>query len=156
MSEPALDLEAVVLESAAQLSDWVEVEGGQRVRLAFIPSGFWASILARQQAIAKGRKAVSDRIAAGESDDAAADCERLGALERQLLQVAGEVVAYSLREIDGQEPLKLEGQALNVSVLESLVLDGLFWPVHAAVMAAHWTDPDQARALFCRWLGQSV
>jgi hypothetical protein len=153
MSEPALNMETVALEAADQVSDWVSLEEGQRVRLTFIPSGVWASILARQTAIGKGREAIRQRIEEGTSEDPKADCERLGRFEQELLQVAGEVVGYSLREIEDREPLRLTGDVLDVSELEALVLDGLFWPVHAAVMAAHWTDAAQSRALFRRWVG---
>lgn len=156
MSEPALDLDGVALEQEGQVSDWVQLDDGPRVRLTFIPSGLWASILARQTAIGKGREAIRERLETGASDDPKADCERLGSFESELLQVAGEVVGYSLREIEGRDPLRVTGDALNVEDLESLVLEGLFWPVHNAVMAAHWTDADQARALFCRWVVEPV
>lgn len=145
LDTPALELE--------EQSDWVEVEDGPRVRLGFIPQAIWSNLLGRQDAISRGRDALKERLDGGESDDPATDARRLGAYQEQLLQVAGEVVGRSLREIEGREPLKMAGAVLAADELEALALDGLFWPVHAAVMRAHWLDADQARALFRRGLG---
>lgn len=146
----ALDTPALEL---ADQTDWVDVEDGPRVRLAFIPQAVWSSLLGRQDAISKGRDRLRDRLDSGESDDPAADARRLGAYQEQLLQVAGEVVGRSLREVEGRDPLRMVGDVLAAEELESLALDGEFWPVHAAVMRAHWVDADQARALFRSGLG---
>lgn len=146
-------LDVVTAETPDQLSDWVELEGGKRARLAFIPAGRWASILSRDTALRKGLALIQERIEQGTSDDPVADADRLGKFQRELFQCAGEVVGFSLREIEGREPLTVDGDALAADDLEALALDGLFWPVHAAVMAAHWVDADQARALFRRGLG---
>jgi len=154
-----VSVDAAALEMPDQFTDWLdlEVEEDQpalpRVRLAFIPSGRWASIMARRNACTKGRAKLVERIEDGSTEDVAADCEKLGRFETQLLQVAGEVVGLSLREIEGREPLQLEGCALLADELEPLVVDGVFWPCYNAIMRAHWLDASTARALFRRRLG---
>jgi hypothetical protein len=150
-------LDGAELEATGQVSDWVELEDGKtRVRLTFIPAAHWTSILSRQEVLSKGAGVVEARLAEGTSDDAAKDAHRFGVYKTTLLEVAGETVARSLREIEGQKPFELVAEKMNPSDVESLAVDGLFWLVHNAVIHSHWTDNQQARALFCRWVGQSV
>lgn len=151
MEEATLD--GVALETDGQVTDWLEVEESPRVKLTFIPSGLWASILARQNACIKGRTLLRERIEAADSDDLSRDLDRLGKLEQQMLLIACEVVGRSLREVEGREPLRMNCEALLENEVESLIADGLFWPCYNAVMAAHWTDPDAIRALFRRRMG---
>lgn len=151
MEEATLD--AVALESEGQLTEWIEVEEGPRVRLTFISSGLWASILARQNACIKGRTLLRERIESADSEDLARDLDRLGKLEQQMLLVACEVVGRSVREVEGRSSLRMDREALQEIEVESLIADGLFWPCYNAVMAAHWSDPDAIRALFRRRVG---
>ena len=152
-----MTVDDAILETADQLTDWVDLgEDLPRARLVFVPSGRWASIIARQNACTKGKAAVTARIETGDSKDIEGDCTLLGSYETQLLQVAGEVVGLSLRQLEGDEPLQTEGSALLADELEPLVLSGTFWPVYNAVMRCHWLEPDTARALFRRRLGESV
>ena len=150
-------LDSAELEATGQLSDWVELEDGKtRVRLTFIPSAHWTSILSRQTVMKKGAEAVEKRLAEGTSEDEAKDAHRCGGYKTTLLEVAGETVARSLREIEGQKPFELVDEKMNPSDVESLAVDGLFWLVHNAVVHSHWTDNQQARALFRSWMGQPV
>ena len=150
-------LDSAELEATGQLSDWVDLaEDKGRVRLTFIESAYWTSILSRQEVLTKGSQAIAQRLEDGLSDDPAADAQRLGIYKTTLLEVAGETVARSLRQIEGKEPFEvIDGKIQPVDV-EALAIDGLFWSVHTAVVQAHWTDPDQARALFRSGLGEPV
>ena len=157
MAETAEALDSAELEATGQVSDWVELgEDKGRVRLTFIPAAHWTSILSRQEVLTKGAKAIEERLENGTSDDAAADAQRFGAYKTTLLEVAGETVARSLREIEGQEPFEVIGGKIQPFDVEALAIDGLFWAAHTAVVQAHWTDPVQARELFRRGLGKSV
>jgi hypothetical protein len=152
--EAALD--SAELEATGQLSDWVELESGGRVRLTFIPSANWTSILSRQDVLNKGLEAITKRLEDGTSDDAAKDAQRLGVYKTSLFEVAGETVALSLREIEGKLPFVIEGNKMKPEDVEVLAIDRLFWEIHNLIVVAHWTNRDQARALFRRWVGQPV
>jgi len=150
-------LDSAELEATGQISDWVELSDEKtRVRLTFIPAAHWTSILSRQNVLTKGAEAVEKRLADGESEDAAADAQRLGVYKTTLLEVAGETVARSVREIEGKKPFELANGKMKPADVESLAVDGLFWAVHTAVVNAHWTNDQQARALFRSWVGQPV
>jgi len=151
MTEAALD--TVALETKGQLTEWIETEGGPRVRLTFISSSHWASILARQNACIKGRSLLRHRVENADSDDLSRDLDRLGKLEREMLLIAAEVVGRSLREIEGRDPLRLNCEALLEIEVEALIADGIFWPCYNATMAAHWSEPEAIRALFRSGLG---
>ena len=147
-------LDSAELEATGQISDWVELSDEKtRVRLTFIPAAHWTSILSRQNVLTKGAEAVEKRLADGESEDAAADAHRLGVYKTTLLEVAGETVARSLREIEGKECFELVENKMKPEDVESLAVDGLFWSVHTAVVNAHWTNDQQTRELFRRWMG---
>tara|TARA_R100000664_G_C2742095_1_gene130371 strand:- start:166 stop:624 length:459 start_codon:yes stop_codon:yes gene_type:complete len=146
-------LDSVELEATGQLSDWIELESGKRVRLTFIPSSHWTSILSRQEVLSKGVQAITKRLEDGSSDNVELDSKKLGSYKTSLLEVAGETVALSLRQVDQMEPFSIEGDKLKPEDVEVLALDGLFWEVHNAIVLAHWTNPEQARALFRCWVG---
>ena len=153
----AAALDSAELEATGQISDWVDLpEDKGRVRLTFIKSAYWTSILSRQDVLTKGARVIQQRLEEGTSDDPAADAARLGSYKTSLLEVAGETVARSVRQIEGQEPFEVIDGKLKPSDVEALALDGLFWETHTAVVQAHWTDPEQARALFRSGLGQPV
>jgi hypothetical protein len=168
MAEDAA-LDGAELEATGQVSDWVDLketreeEDGEkkvfvigRARLTFIPAAFWTSILSRQEVLQQGAKAVRARLEEGTSEDASKDAQRFGVYKTTLLEVAGETVARSLREIEGREPFAVVNGHLSPEDVESLALEGLFWSVHNAIVEAHWTSPDQARALFRGWVGKPV
>ncbi|QDP47531.1 MAG: hypothetical protein Unbinned4350contig1002_16 [Prokaryotic dsDNA virus sp.] len=156
MAEAAA-LKSADLEATGQVSDWVELEGEKgRVRLTFIPAAFWTSILSRQEVLSTGVKAIQGRLENGTSEDAAKDAERLGIYKTTLLEVAGETVARSLREIEGRESFDIIDGRISPEDVEAVAVDGLFWAVHNAIISAHWTSPEQARALFRCWLGESI
>ena len=72
-------LDSAELEATGQLSDWVDLaEDKGRVRLTFIESAYWTSILSRQEVLTKGSQAIAQRLEDGSSDDPAADAQRLG------------------------------------------------------------------------------
>jgi len=146
-------LDNITPETADALTDWIELESGKRARLAFIPAGRWSSILGRDTSLRKGMAAIESRLEDGTSADPVADAAKLGKFKEGVLQVAGEVVGFSLREIEGREPLRLEGDALHADDLEALALDGIFWEAYSAIVQAHLVDADQARALFRSGLG---
>ena len=146
-------LDTVTPETPDQLTDWVKLKSGKRARLAFIPAGKWSSFLSRDESLRKGLKIIEQRIEQGTSDDAAADSVRLGKFKEGILQTAGEVVGYSLREIEGRKPFELDGGALHADDLEALALEGLFWEAWTAIVQAHLFNADQARALFRSGLG---
>jgi len=157
----AAALDSAELEATGQISDWVDIvdtEGApiKRVRLTFIASAQWFSIESRKTALVKGASAIEQRLEEGTSDDPAADAARLGSYKTSLLEVAGETVARSVRQIEGQEPFEVIDGKLKPSDVEALALDGLFWETHTAVVQAHWTSPEQVRALFRSGLGQPV
>ena len=55
-------LDNITPETADELSDWVELESGKRVRLAFIPAGRWSSILGRDTSLRKGLATIEGRL----------------------------------------------------------------------------------------------
>lgn len=146
-------LDNITPETADELTDWLELKSGKRARLAFIPAGRWSSILGREMSLRRGLTTIEARLEDGTSDDPVKDAARLGRFKEGMLQVAGEVVGFSLREIEGREPLRLEGDALHADDLEALALDGLFWEAYSAIVQAHLVDTNQARALFRSGLG---
>lgn len=164
MAEEAA-LDSVELEATGQLSEWIELkrtteEDGElkvsvigRVRLTFIPSGVWASILNRRELLTKGAAVLAERLEKGTSEDAAKDAERFGTYQTSLLEVVGETVARSVRQIEGREPLEVVGDMLTPKEVEALAVDGLFWECWTAVREAHWTSPETKRAMFRGWMG---
>ena len=146
-------LDTVTPETPDQLTDWVELKSGKRVRLAFIPAGKWSSILSRDQSLRIGFNAIKSRLEDGTTDDITTDAAQLGVYKENILQAAGEVVGYSLRQIEGREPFELDGGALHADDLEALALEGLFWEAYSAIVQAHLVNADQARALFRSGLG---
>ena len=146
-------LDTVTPETPDQLTDWVELESGKRARLAFIPAGKWSSILSRDQSLRKGMQALEADLENGACEEPFTDSIRLGLYKEGIFQAAGEVVGYSLREIEGREPFELDGGALHADDLEALALEGLFWEAYSAIVQAHLVNADQARALFRSGLG---
>jgi hypothetical protein len=164
MTETAEALDSAELEATGQVSDWFDLDpdksglngSANKIRLTFIPSAYWTSILSRQEVLNKGVQAITERLESGNSEDPALDAHRLGEYKTSLLEVAGETVALSLRQLEGKEPFEVVDGKLKPSELEVLVLDGLFWAIHNIIVTAHWTNTDQARHLFRRWVGEPI